>query len=231
MSNLMIKKIFFLLVFFILFSFYFFEINSFFTIKFIEKNNLLLLNYINQNFFSSIIYFYLIFLIFLLFFIPITSILVIFSSYLFGTLITIPLSIVIVTLGGLLNIIILKELTFLKIIKKAKDFSKKIKEKIRSNEIQYLILLRFIPMPFILQNAIIVLLETSKIKFVLSTIVGISPYIIIYSLAGSKLKELIDLKNNIKMEDILNYENFSIIGLFICLILFSIFLKKRLINN
>ena len=228
MSNLMIKKIFFLLIFLTFFSFYFFEIHSFFTIKLLEENNLLLLNYINQNFFLSLICFYLIYLILLLFFAPVNAVMVVFSSYLFGTLITISLSIIIVTLGGLLNFIILKELTLLKIFKTARDFSENIKNKIKKNEIQYLILLRFIPFPFIIQDVILVFLATSKIEFVLTTIVGISPSIIIFSLAGFKLKELIDLRNNIKMEDILNYENFSIIGLFVCLTLFSFFLKKKL---
>ena len=83
-------------------------------------------------------------------------------------------------------------------------------------------------MPFIIQNAIIVLLNTSRIKFIISTMLGVSPYIIIYSLAGFKLKELISLNNEISMEDILNYENFLIIGLFILLIFLSIFLKKKI---
>ena len=53
--------------------------------------------------------------------------------------------------------------------------------KIKKKEIQYFILLRFIPMPFIIQNAILVLLNISRIKFIISTIFGITPYIIIFS--------------------------------------------------
>ena len=59
-----------------------------------------------------------------------------------------------------------KKLTFEKIFKKAERFAKKIKTKIHGNEIQYLILLRFIPMPYIVQNAILVLLNTSRTKFI-----------------------------------------------------------------
>ncbi len=168
------------------------------------------------------------FLIFIFFFLPMTSIMVVFSSYLFGTLTTIFLSLLIVTSGGLSNVFLLKKLTFEKIFKKAGRFAKKIKTKIHGNEIQYLILLRFIPMPYIVQNAILVLLNTSRTKFIISTILGVSPYMVIYSLAGFKLKELINLNNEIRMEDVLNYENFLIIGLFILLIFLSIYLKKKI---
>jgi len=83
-------------------------------------------------------------------------------------------------------------------------------------------------MPYIIQNAILVLLNTSRTKFIISTILGVSPYMVIYSLAGFKLKELINLNNEIRMEDVLNYENFLIIGLFILLIFLSIYLKKKI---
>jgi len=222
------KKTLFLLILLIIFSFYFFEIDNIFTIQFLKENNALLIKHISENFISSIISFYLIFFIFIFFFLPMTSIMVVFSSYLFGTLPTIFLSLLIVTSGGLSNVFLLKKLTFEKIFKKAERFAKRIKTKIHGNEIQYLILLRFIPMPYIIQNAILVLLNTSRTKFIISTILGVSPYMVIYSLAGFKLKELINLNNEIRMEDVLNYENFLIIGLFILLIFLSIYLKKKI---
>ena len=137
-----------------------------------------------------------------------TSIMVVFSSYLFCTLTTIFLSLLIVTSGGLSNVFLLKKLTFEKIFKIAERFAKKIKTKIHGNEIQYLILLRFIPMPYIIQNAILVLLNTSRTKFIISTILGVSPYMVIYSLAGFKLKEIISKKGHININDLINYENF-----------------------
>jgi len=228
MSNLTLKKILFLLIFLIIFSFYFFEIDNIFTIQFLKENNALLLDYINKKFISCLIFYYLLFFIFIFFFLPMASIMVIISSYLFGTLNTIFLSIAIITLGGLSNIFILKKLTFEKIFKKARPFAKKVKIKIKKKEIQYFILLRFIPLPFIIQNAILVLLNISRIKFIISTIFGITPYIIIFSFAGLKLKELIYINNEITMTDILNYENFFILGFLIFFILLSINLKKKI---
>ena len=150
------------------------------------------------------------------------------SSYLFGTLPTIFLSIIIVTIGGLSNIFILKKLTFERIFNKAKYFSEKIKNKIKGNEILYFATLRFIPIPFIIQNAILTMLNITQLKFVISTVLGITPWMIIYSLAGFKLKELINLNKNITIEDILNYENFFILILFFLLIFFSTHLKKKI---
>ena len=222
------KKFFFVLIFLAIFSFYFFEIDNFFTIQFLKENNDLFLKYVDENFFYSIFIFYLLFFILLFFFLPIASIMVIFSSYLFGMLTAIFLSVIVVTLGGLSNIFILRRLTFEKIFNQAKRFSEKIKKKIKGNEIQYFAALRFIPMPFVIQNAILTMLNISQLKFIISTILGITPWMIIYSLAGFKLKELINLNENITIEDILNYENFFILGLFFLLIFLSTYLKKKI---
>jgi len=222
------KKIFFVLIFLAIFSFYFFEINNFFTIQFLKENNDLLLKYVNENFFYSIFIFYLLFFILLFFFLPTTSIMVIFSSYLFGTFTAIFVSVIVVTLGGLSNIFILRKLNFEKIFNQAKHFSEKIKKKIKGNEIQYFATLRFIPIPFIIQNAVLTLLNIPQLKFIISTILGITPWMIIYSLAGFKLKELINLNENITIEDILNYENFFILFLFFLLIFLSTYLKKKI---
>ena len=228
MSNLNLKKFSFLLFFLIIFSFYFFDIDNIFTIQFLKENHVLVLKYINENYFYSIISFYLLFLILLFFFLPIASIMVIFSSYLFGTLTTIFLSVVIITLGGVSNVFLLKKLTFARIFNKAKYYAEIIKNKIKENEMQYLIMLRFIPMPFIIQNAILTLLNTSRFKFIISTILGILPWMIIYSLAGYKLRELINLNNEIGIDNIINYENFFIIVLLFLLIFLSIYLKKKI---
>jgi len=138
------------------------------------------------------------------------------------------LSIVVITLGGISNVFLLKKLTFAKIFKKAKYYAKIIRTKIKENEIQYLIMLRFIPMPFIIQNAILTLLNTSRVKFVISTSLGILPWMIIYSLAGYKLRELINFNKEIEVDDIINYENFSIVLLLFLLIFLSIYFKKKI---
>ena len=209
-------------------SFFIFDINDFFTIEAFVKNNILILNYVQENQFTTIIFLYLIFLILLIFFIPVASIMVILSSYLFGLFITIPLSVLVVTIGGLINFFFLKKLNLTKISKKAYLYANKIQNKIKKNELQYLLILRLIPMPFIIQNTVLVILNVTAKNFLIATLIGVTPYAIIYSLAGYKLKELIFFKGSIGIGDILNYENFFIIGILITFIAFSLMLKKKI---
>tara|TARA_Y100000590_G_scaffold156635_1_gene180065 strand:- start:86 stop:778 length:693 start_codon:yes stop_codon:yes gene_type:complete len=228
MSFVNLRNLSFFIFLFIVFSFYLFDLDNFFSIQFLKENNDFILEKVNNNFYASIIIFYLFFLIFISFFLPIIAIMIIFSSYLFGLLSTIFLSLFIITFGGVLNIYLLKKLDLKKIFYKAKKYTKKIKYKIRKSEMQYLIILRFIPIPFILQNAVHAILNISKYKFIVSTAIGIFPWITIYSLAGNRLREIINFNNEIKIKDILNYENFSIIFLFLIFITLSIFLKRKI---
>ena len=122
----------------------------------------------------------------------------------------------------------LKKIGISRIFKKANFFLKKINMRFKDNEIQYLLLLRLIPKPYIIQNSIIVILNVNLRMFIFTTIVGITPFVALYSLAGFKLKEIISKKGHININDLINYENFIIIGLLIIFIIISIVLKKKL---
>ena len=54
------------------------------------------------------------------------------------------------------------------------------------------------------------------------------PFVILYSLAGFKLKEIIVKDGPITVNDLINYENFIIIVLLLVFIFMSILLKKIL---
>ena len=229
MLNFSLKKtILSLIIGFIFIFFFLFDINEFFTLDAIIKNNNLLLEYVQKNKYFSILLLYSIFLILLICFIPIASIMVILSSYLFGLFITIPISILVVTIGGLLNFFLLKKINFKKIFEKANSYALKLQNKIKKNEFQYILILRLIPMPFIIQNAVMVILNVRLQNFLIATMIGVTPYAIIYSLAGYKLKELIYSKESIGLKDIINYENFLIIVIFITFVFISIILKKKI---
>ena len=229
MLNFSLKKtILSLIIGFIFISFFLFDINEFFTLDAIIKNNNLLLEYVQKNKYFSILLLYSIFLILLIFFIHIASIMVILSSYLFGLFITIPISILVVTIGGLLNFFLLKKINLIKIFEKANSYALKLQNKIKKNEFQYILILRLIPMPFIIQNAVMVILNVRLQNFLIATMIGVTPYAIIYSLAGYKLKELIYSNDTIGLKDIINYENFLIIAIFVTFIFISIILKKKI---
>ena len=109
MSFVNLRNLSFFIFLFIVFSFYLFDLDNFFSIQFLKENNDFILEKVNNNFYASIIIFYLFFLIFISFFLPIIAIMIIFSSYLFGLLSTIFLSLFIITFGGVLNIYLLKK--------------------------------------------------------------------------------------------------------------------------
>ena len=100
--------------------------------------------------------------------------------------------------------------------------------KFKDNEFQYLLLLRLIPIPYIIQNSIAVILKVNLRMFIITTVIGITPFVALYSLAGFKLKEIITKEGSIELNDLINYENFIIIGLLVIFIIISIILKKKL---
>ena len=222
------KNFLFILIFLFLISFYIFDLNNFFTIEYFKKNYLFIQSLVKNNYLIFMFFFFLSWLFMLSIILPVSTIMIIFSSFLFSPYISIPISLLIITTGGALNFLLLKKIVISRIFKKANFFLKKINMRFKDNEIQYLLLLRLIPMPYIIQNSIIVILNVNLRMFIFTTIVGITPFVALYSLAGFKLKEIISKKGHININDLINYENFIIIGLLIIFIIISIVLKKKL---
>ena len=228
MSQFFSKKILLLLFLIIILSFFLLGLDEFFSIYYIKQNSEFIQSFIDKNFLYSLLIFYSLFLLLLFFFLPFSAIMLIFSGYSFNLYLSIPLSIIIITIGGLSNFLLLKKINLIVFFNKAKFWLKKISFTFKDNEFQYLLLLRLMPIPFIIQNAITVILNISEKKFFFSTMLGIVPYAVIYSLAGLQLRKIIDKSEHITVSDILNYENFAVVCLLVIFILLSIFLKKKI---
>ena len=218
----------FLLILSFLLIFFIFDLDYFFTIEYFKKNYLFIQTLVENNYLISIFIFYLFWLFMLAVILPVSAIMIIFSSFLFSLYISIPISLLIITTGGVLNFLLLKKIVISRIFKKANFFLKKMNMRIKDNEIQYLLLLRLIPIPYIIQNSITVILNVTLKLFTITTFLGIIPFVIIYSLAGFKLKEIIVKDGPITVNDLINYENFIIIFLLFVFIFMSILLKKKL---
>ena len=225
------KNFLFILIFLFLISFYIFDLDNFITIEYFKKNYLFIQSLVENNYLISIFFFYLFWLFMLSIILPVSAIMIIFSSFLFSPYISIPISLLIITTGGVLNFLLLKKIVISRIFKKANFFLKKINMRFKNNEIQYLLLLRLIPMPYIIQNSIIVILKVNLRMFTITTFIAITPFVVLYSLAGFKLKEIISKEGPIDINDLTNYENFIIIGLLIIFIIISIVLKKKIKIN
>ena len=228
MSQFFSKKVLLLLFLIIILSFFLLGLDEFFSIYYIKQNSEFIQSFIDKNFLYSLLIFYSLFLLLLCFFLPFSAIMLIFSGYSFNLYLSIPLSIIIITIGGLSNFLLLKKINLIVFFNKAKFWLKKISFTFKDNEFQYLLLLRLMPIPFTIQNAITVILNISEKKFFFSTMLGIVPYAVIYSLAGLQLRKIIDKSEHITVSDILNYENFAVVCLLVIFILLSIFLKKKI---
>ena len=228
MSQFFSKKILLLLFLIIILSFFLLGLDEFFSIYYIKQNSEFIQSFIDKNFLYSLLIFYSLFLLLLFFFLPFSAIMLIFSGYSFNLYLSIPLSIIIITIGGLSNFLLLKKINLIVFFNKAKFWLKKISFTFKDNEFQYLLLLRLMPIPFTIQNAITVILNISEKNFFFSTMLGIVPYAVIYSLAGLQLRKIIDKSEHITVSDILNYENFAVVCLLVIFILLSIFLKKKI---
>ena len=78
MSKLNLKKIFLIFLFsIIVISFFLLDLDNFFSIDFIKRNNDFFQNFINENFLFSLIVFYLLFLVLLFFFLRFSEIMLI----------------------------------------------------------------------------------------------------------------------------------------------------------
>jgi len=221
------KNFFFLLIILIFLSFFAFDLDNFFTINYFKEHYQLIDNYTKENFLISLLFFYSFFLILLFFFLPVSAFMLICSGFLFTPYVSVPFSLLIITIGGTLNFLLLKKIPFAKILEKANIWISKIGKKFNNNPIQYLLLLRLLPIPFIIQNSITVLLNISVKRFFFTTLLGIIPYGILYSIAGNQLKKIINSHDNINFNDIVNYEIFLFIIVLIAFILISIFFKKK----
>ena len=218
----------FLLILSFLLIFFIFDLDDFFTIEYFKKNYLFIQNLVENNYLISIFFFYLLWLFMLSVILPVSAIMIVFSSFLFFPYISIPISLLIITTGGVLNFLLFKKIVISRIFKKASFFLKKINMRFKDNEIQYLLLLRLIPVPYIIQNSITVILNVTLKLFIITTFIGIMPFVILYSLAGFKLKEIIVKDGPVTVNDLINYENFIIIFLLFVFIFVSILLKKKL---
>ncbi len=193
------------------------------------ENFLLFANFIYQNLEKNYLLFFVIYffslIIFFSFSFPGGSILLISSGFFFGFYVGFIINILSILIGSYFFVFFAKKIfkNYFKIL--FFKFSEKLNKIIKNSSFEYLILLRLIQgNPLFIQNLCLSFLEISKKKFILSSFIGFTPMILLFTYIGSKLLAIYQLKN-IDYTEIFSSEfiSFSII-----LILFLIF---RIIYN
>ena len=187
---------------------------------------------INLNEFVSTYYIYsfcLFFIISTLYFtfsLPGGIIILLSSGFFFGFIGGFFLNIISICLGSLIFIIFSKTLIKGLFEKYYVKFSDKLSTYIKSSSYEYLILIRLIiGPPLLFQNICISLLNISKTKILITSFIGFTPLILLFSYLGSHVSNIIELKA-FTIADIFTSEIIIIFVLIISILFFRIFIKK-----
>ena len=183
-------------------------------------------NIISVYYFYSLFLYFIILILFFTFSLPGGLIVLIASGFFFGFIQGFFINIISISLGSLFFIIFSKNLLSKMFNKYYLKFSNKLSGYIKNTSIEYLILVRlFIGPPLAFQNICISLLNVSKMKIFLTTIIGFIPQMLLFSYIGSYFSNIIELQS-IVFSEIFSKEILFTIGLLIFLILLRIYFKK-----
>ena len=185
-----------------------------------------LTDFINDNYYYSFLLYFIISICFFTLSLPGGMIILISSGFFFGFFGGFLINIFSISFGSLIFIIFSKTILSKLFEKYYIKFSDKLNNLIKNSSYEYLILLRLIiGPPLIFQNICISLLNISKIKIFISSVIGFSPLIILCSYIGSYASNIKELKS-FNLSNIFSPEIIFIIGFLIFLIFIRIYFKK-----
>jgi len=182
---------------------------------------------ITDNFELSLILYFLFSFLFYTFSLPGSLIIILASSFFFGFNIGFLINIISIVLGSLCFFLFFKTIFKKYFYKRIEKFSDKLNKIIKKSSLEYLILLRLIfGIPLFVQNLFLSTLKISKTKFIISSFIGFSPYMILYTFIGSKFSNIIDIKN-FQLNNFLTFELILIFIIIFIFLLLRIFLKFK----
>ena len=192
----------------------------------------IILNYIQififDNYISALILYFSFCLLFFFLSLPGGLIITLSSGFFFGFYIGFLINIISITLGSLFFIILSKYFFSNFLNNYLQKYTNKLNKIIKKSSYEYLILIRLIfGIPLIVQNLFISTLEISKFKFITSSLIGFTPYFLIFSYVGDSISNLLE----IKFFSIKNIFSFEIIFILITLALVLIFRIFYKINS
>jgi len=185
-----------------------------------------LTDFINNYYYFSFLLYFIISICFFTLSLPGGIIISISSGFFFGFLEGFIINILSISFGSLIFIIFSKTILSKLFEKYYNKFSGKLTDLVKNSSYEYLILLRLIiGPPLIFQNICISLLNISKTKILISSLIGFTPIMLLFSYFGSYASNLMELKA-FTFSSIFSPEILIIIGLFIFLIVLRIYFKK-----
>jgi len=225
------KKILLIVFFLIIFSFWviYFLNRDFFELKTLFIYLEIIQNYISNNFLFSFFIFTLSYCFLIVCNFPIASLLSLIGGFLYGTWLG-GMGIIIGGTAGSLIVFLVAKLFFHDYV--AKKLLHKylfIHKYFQQNELELMFLIRLIPgIPFFAQNLILAGLGVNSLKFFLTTLIGLSPWAIIFASIGKGLEEIIIKDQDLSFSLIAKPEYLIPISLIISMVIFILLFKKKI---
>ena len=182
---------------------------------------------IKNNLELSLILYFLFSFLFFTFSLPGSLIIILASSFFFGFITGFIINITTIVLGSLCFFLFFKNIFKKYFSKQIEKFSDKLNKIIKKSSFEYLVLLRLIfGVPLFVQNLFLSTLNISKTKFIISSLIGFSPYFLLFSYIGNQFSDLIEIKE-FQLSNILSFELILIFLLLIIFLLLRIFFKFK----
>ena len=190
---------------------------------------LIILNYtqllIEENYTLALMIYFLFCISFFFLSLPGGLIVTLSSGFFFGFYIGFLINIISITIGSLFFTVLSKYYFINYFNKYLSKYTDKLNKIIKKSSYEYLILIRLIfGIPLIVQNLFISTLEISKLKFIISSIIGFTPYFLIFSYAGDRISNLLEIKY-------FSIKNFFSIEIILVLIIFAVIIIFRIFAN
>ena len=228
------KKILLIAIFLIIFSFWviYFLNRDFFELKTLFLYLEIIQNYISNNFLFSFFIFTLSYCFLIVCNFPIASLLSLIGGFLYGTWLGGMGMIIGGTAGSLIVFLVAKFFFHDYVAKKFLHKYSFIHQFFQQNELELMFLIRLIPgIPFFAQNLILAGLGVNSLKFFLTTLVGLSPWAIIFASIGKGLEEIFIKDQDLSFSLIAKPEYLIPISLIISLVIFILLFKKKIKNS
>ena len=224
------KKIFLIFFLIIISSFwviYFFN-RDFFELKTLFIYLETIQNYISNNFLFSFLIFTFSYCFLIVCNFPIASLLSLIGGFLYGTWIGGIGIIIGGTLGSFIVFLVAKSFFHDYITKKLLHKYPFINQYFQKNELELMFLIRLIPgIPFFAQNLILAGLGGKRVKFLFTTVLGLSPWAMIFASIGQGLEEIFIEGQDLSFALIAKPEYLIPISLIIVLVVFILIFKKK----
>ena len=159
---------------------------------------------------------------------PIASLLSLIGGFLYGTWIGGVGIIIGGTIGSFIVFLVAKSFFHDYITKKLLHKYPFINQYFQKNELELMFLIRLIPgIPFFAQNLILAGLGGKRVKFLFTTLLGLSPWAMIFASIGQGLEEIFIEGQDLSFALIAKPEYLIPISLIIVLVVFILIFKKK----